>query len=157
MDRVRQFEIGVSIFIIAVCCVVIYESLDLPPGSFEPLGSAPVPQATSGLIIVLSLLVIVSALRRPVDSGPRGPEEETPDEPVSAMLLASATLLYVLLLHFRAIDFGSLTAIYLFALISALERFRSRSLIGAAIVAVICGYGIQFLFTKVFVVDLPAV
>jgi len=155
MNRVRQYEIGVSLFIILVCAVVIYESLGLPPGSFEPLGSAPVPQATGGLIILLSVIVITSAIRQP--HGTDDPNaEEAPDEPVSALLLAAATLLYVLMLHFRVIGFGTLTAVFLFMVISALERFRPRALVGAAIIGVLFGYGIEYLFTQVFVVDLPA-
>ena len=155
MDRVRKFEIWASILIIAVCAVVIYETLDLPPGSFEPLGSAPVPQATAGIIIILSIVVIINGFR------PRRVEidedtDEVPDEPVSAFLLCAATLLYVLTLHFRLLGFGTLTAIYLFTLISALERFQLKSTIIAAVIAVIGGYGIQYLFTQVFVVGLPA-
>lgn len=156
MDRVRRFEIGTSLVIILGCAVLIYESLGLPPGSFEPLGSAPVPQATGGLIILLSLAVIVNAMRRPNDAVPDDAEQAAPEEPISALLLAAATLLYVALLHYRVIDFGTLTALYLFALISALERFKPRALIGAAIIGVLVGYGVQYLFTQVFVVDLPA-
>ncbi len=155
MDRVRKFEIWASILIIAVCAVVIYETLDLPPGSFEPLGSAPVPQATAGIIIILSIVVIVNAFR-PRRADISEDTDDVPDEPVSAFLLCAATLLYVLTLHFRLLGFGTLTAIYLFALISALERFQLKSTIIAAVIAVIGGYGIQYLFTQVFVVDLPA-
>lgn len=157
MDRIRRFEIGASVVIIVACAILIYESLGLPPGSFEPLGSAPVPQATAGIIIFLSLIVIVNALRAPPAKAetPAG-EEEPADDPVSALLLAAATLLYVLLLHLRVIDFGTLTALYLFGLIAALERFRPRALIGAAILGLLVGYGVQYLFTQVFVVDLPA-
>ena len=80
-----------------------------------------------------------------------------PDEPASALLLAAATVLYVLVLHLRLVSFGPLTAFYLFIVISALERFRPKALIGAAIVGIIFGFGIQYLFTQVFVVDLPSV
>lgn len=155
MDRSRQFEIGASLVVILACAVLIYESLDLPPGSFEPLGSAPVPQFTAGLIILLAIIVIVRAVRKRRETT-TAEDDEVKDEPVSALLLVAVTLLYVLLLHFRVIGFGTLTAAYLFAVISALERFRPRALIGAAIVGVIVGYGVQYLFTQVFVVDLPA-
>lgn len=155
MKYVRQFEIGVSVLIILICAVVIYESLDLPPGSFEPLGSAPVPQATAGLIILLCLIVIWGAIRRK-PAEPEDVEGAVPDEPVSALLLAAATVLYVLILHLRLVGFAPLTASYLFIVISALERFKPKALIGAAIIGVLFGFGIQYLFTQVFVVDLPA-
>lgn len=155
MDRRRQFEIGASLVVILACAVLIYESLGLPPGSFEPLGSAPVPQFTAGLIILLCVVVIVSTIRKRGGTE-TAVENDVKDEPVSALLLVALTLLYVLLLHFRVMGFGTLTAGYLFVVISALERFRPRALIGAAIVGVIVGFGVQYLFTQVFVVDLPA-
>lgn len=155
MNHARHFEIGVSALIIVICVVVIYESLDLPPGSFEPLGSAPVPQATAGLIILLCLIVIASAIRRR-SAEPFDQEDTIPDEPVSALLLAAATILYVLVLHLRLVGFGPLTAFYLFIVISALERFQPKALFAAAIIGVLFGFGIQYLFTQIFVVDLPA-
>jgi len=155
MHLSRRFEIGASLAVILACAVLIYESLGLPPGSFEPLGSAPVPQATAGLIILLCAIVIAGAIRKR-GKAITAEEDEVKDEPVSALLLIALTLLYVLLLHFRVMGFGTLTAGYLFVVISALERFRPRSLIGAAIVGILVGYGVQYLFTQVFVVDLPA-
>ncbi|MCP4380793.1 MAG: tripartite tricarboxylate transporter TctB family protein [Hyphomicrobiales bacterium] len=155
MSRVRQFEIGASLFMILVCAIFIYESLGLPPGSFEPLGSAPVPQATAGLIILLCVIVIVSAIRGRAEAA-EAEQDEAPDDRVSALLLAAGTLLYVVFLQYRWVGFGTLTAIYLFGIISALERFRPKAMIGAAVVGLVFGYGIQYLFTQVFVVDLPA-
>jgi len=155
MNRYRRFEIGASLLVILACAVLVYESLDLPPGSFEPLGSAPVPQVTAGPIILLCVVVIVGAFRKRGETAPAR-DGDVKDEPVSALLLVALTLLYVLLLHFRVTGFGTLTAGYLFVVISALERFRPRALIGAAIVGVVVGFGVQYLFTQVFVVDLPA-
>ncbi len=155
MHRTRQFEIGASLVVILACAVLIVESLGLPPGSFEPLGSAPVPQATGGLIILLCVIVIIGAVRKRGEP-PAAENNEVQDEPVSALLLVALTLLYVLLLHLRVTGFGTLTAGYLFLVIAALERFRPRALIGAAIVGGVVGFGVQYLFTQVFVVDLPA-
>ncbi len=56
-------DIGVCLFLIVVCCAVLVEAAKLPPGSFEPMGSAPIPQATAGLIIFLCLVVMAKAAR----------------------------------------------------------------------------------------------
>lgn len=155
MNRVNSFEIGVSLLIILVCSVVIFESLGLPPGSFEPLGSAPVPQATCGLIILLCLLVIYGAVRRKNQPAEPG-TSEIPNDVTSALLLVVVTLAYVVALHFRLTGFGILTAAYLFLVISALERFRAPPMAIAAILGLLVGFGVEYLFTQFFVVDLPA-
>ena len=53
-----RVDISVCLFLIVICCAVLVEAAKLPPGSFEPLGSAPIPRATAGLIIFLCLLVV---------------------------------------------------------------------------------------------------
>ena len=151
MSRSARAEVIVSLIIIAICAAVLYESLGLPPGSFEPLGPAPVPQATAGLIILLSVLVIITALRR-------GPDEmdAMSEQPVSALFLFVLTLAYVALLHSKRVDFGVLTTAFLILAIWGLERFSGRALLPAAITGAVIGFGCKFLFTQVFVVDLPS-
>ncbi|MGI9426819.1 MAG: tripartite tricarboxylate transporter TctB family protein [Hyphomicrobiaceae bacterium] len=151
MSRSARAEVIVSLIIIAICAAVLYESLGLPPGSFEPLGPAPVPQATAGLIIFLSGLVIVTAFRRGTD-----PADSEVEQPVSALFLFVLTAIYVALLHSRKVDFGVLTAVFLVIAILGLERFRAGALLPAAITGAMIGFGCKFLFTQVFVVDLPS-
>ncbi|MGI9525430.1 MAG: tripartite tricarboxylate transporter TctB family protein [Hyphomicrobiaceae bacterium] len=150
MSRSARAEVIVSLIIIAICSAVLWESLGLPPGSFEPLGPAPVPQATAGLIILLSLLVIYSALHRQMKD-----ENVEEEQPVSALFLLVLTLIYVALLHSKRVDFGLLTTIFLVTAIWGLERFRTGALLPAALTAAVVGFGCSFLFTRVFVVDLP--
>ena len=45
-----RVDIGVCLFVIVLCCAVLVEAAKLPPGSFEPLGSAPIPQATGSTV-----------------------------------------------------------------------------------------------------------
>ncbi|MEM9027231.1 MAG: tripartite tricarboxylate transporter TctB family protein [Pseudomonadota bacterium] len=151
MTRSSRAEIVVSLIIIAACIAVIIETLGLPPGSFEPLGSAPVPQVTAGLIIILCSLVIVTALRRDGSDG-----DVSDEQPASAFFLAVLTLAYAGAFHTKLVDFGVMTAAFLFVAIWGLERFRTRVVLPAAIVALIVGFGAKFIFTQVFVVDLPS-
>jgi len=58
----RRFDIGVALVLIVIAAVAIWQAADLPPGSFEPLGSAWVPQITAGLIIILALTIIIRAM-----------------------------------------------------------------------------------------------
>ena len=157
MGNAPKAEIALSIFLIVLCGAFLWESLGIPPGSFEPLGSAPIPQAVATIVMLLSGLVLskaVAALRR--EGG--GPDEGLPEgaRPVDALLFAVLTVAYVGALHFRLAGFAIATAAFLFLIVGALERFVPRRLPAAAVLALVVGFGCEYLFTQVFVVDLPA-
>jgi len=149
-----RFDLGFSAFLIALCAVVLWEARDIPEGTFEPLGSGPVPRAVAGLIIVLSLTVMVRAWRALRAEGPAEAPLVVPRW-ADALLVAAITIVYALALHLRLGRFDVLSTVYLFVTISMLLRFRRRSLPIVALVSAIVGFGCQIAFTKVFIVDLP--
>ena len=155
MTRSSRAEIAVSLLIIAACLLVILETFKLPPGSFEPLGSAPVPQATAGIIIALCCVVIWFAAARGRAGEADGIDEEA-EEPGSAAYLFLISIAYVGGLHTARIDFGVLTTAFLFLSIWGLERFRISAVLPAAAGGAIVGFGGKYIFTKIFVVDLPS-
>jgi len=158
-------EIGVCTFVIAVCIVLLWQASGLPPGSFEPLGSAPVPQVTACIVIVCCLIVIFTALRRIFRRSDRQytgsalkhyvKDEFVGRSPNGALVMLGSTVVYTALLHSRLIPFGALTFVFLLLVIWALNNFRRQSLIPAAITAVVFGFGTQLVFTKIFIIDLP--
>ena len=150
-----RWELGVAAFFVIVCSVVLWETRSIPPGTFEPLGSAPVPQATALFIMMLSVAVGVSAVRRLRLSGePVGAEGHNP-RPLDAVAVAVLAAGYVIILDSRVVDFAPLTAVFLFIVISLLARFKLTTMAGAAVVGVVTGWGAQYIFTRVFVIDLP--
>lgn len=149
-----RWEIGVAAFFIAACALILYETRDIPPGTFEPLGSAPVPQATAALIMALSAAVGISAWRR-LRAGAHEDALDYAPRPLDAWGVAVLTVLYVSVLDARVLDFAPLTALFLFVTIALLTRLRLRTLLGAAVVSAAVGWGAQYVFTRIFVVDLP--
>lgn len=148
-------DIALALFLITVCSVVLFETRNIPPGSFEPLGSAPIPQATAGLIILCALVVMVRAVLVSI-RGQAAEGEPDPDvRPRDAALVLGLTALYILALQVRLLDFAPTTVVFLFAAIGLLVRFERRLLPWVGVVAVLTGYGCQYVFTRVFVVDLP--
>lgn len=148
-------DIGLGLLLVVVCGAVLWETRKIPPGTFEPLGSAPVPQATAGLIILLALVVMGRAwlaLSRGT-AARRAPDPEL--RPRDAASVVGLTLLYILAMHYRLFDFAIVSSIFLFLTIGFLVRFRMRLLPFVVLVAVVTGYGCQYVFTRVFVVDLP--
>lgn len=153
-----RWEIGVAIFFVVACALILWETRTIPPGTFEPLGSAPVPQATALLIILLSIAVGLRGWRKLGAAVPGPAEAEAEgDRPrwLDAFAVGALTALYVVVLDARIADFAPLTAAYLFLAIALLTRLNIKAMMSAAVVAVIVGWGAQYLFTRVFVVDLP--
>ncbi|MGQ7843295.1 tripartite tricarboxylate transporter TctB family protein [Granulosicoccus sp. 3-233] len=158
MEQRTIAEIGVCTLIILVCVVILWQAAGLPPGSFEPLGSAPVPQATAGIVILCCLIVIVKAvaqIRRHPPLRRHVRDELSGRSPWNAIVMFGGTLAYVGLLQIGLLSFGLLTFVFLLLLIMTLNRFSKRSLLPASITAALFGFGLEYLFTRVFVVDLP--
>ena len=154
MNLLQRFEVWVSLLVILICLVFLWESWDLPPGSFEPLGSGPVPHATAFIVIFCAGLVIFNALRKPVRLSE---DEETKERPsISAGLIISfATVIYTLMLHFRLMPFAWMTTLFLMITIWSLEKFEKKKILPALITAIVIGFASEYLFPEVFIVDLP--
>ncbi|MEM9221234.1 MAG: tripartite tricarboxylate transporter TctB family protein [Pseudomonadota bacterium] len=143
-----------AVFFVTACLFILWETRTIPPGTFEPLGSAPVPQATAVFIMMLSIAVAIGALRK-IRSGVTDAPPDYQPRPVDAICVAALTIVYVLALDHRVMDFAPLTALFLFISITLLVRLRPAAMAMAGLVGAIVGWGAQYIFTRVFVVDLP--
>ncbi len=150
-------DLALGLGLVVVCGAVLWEARGIPPGVFEPLGSAPIPRVTAGLIILLALVVMgraLLALLRPAAAAPAGAEELTL-RPLDALAVIALTTLYILAMALRLVDFAILTALFLLITIGVLTRFERRLLPLIVVLALVVGFGCQYVFTRIFVVDLP--
>lgn len=158
MDRRPFTEIGVATLVILICAAFWLQANKSPPGTFEPLGSGPVPMYTAGIVILCCLIVIGRALAT-VFQAPslyHALRAEFPGSPrMGGIFMLGSSVVYVGLLHLQVASFGLITFVFLAALIWAMEAFRPRKAPLALIVAAIFAFGAEYLFTNVFVVDLP--
>ena len=156
MDRKASpiADLWIGVLFIVTCAVVLWETRDIPPGTFEPLGSAPIPQAVAGLIILLTLIVMGKAWLS-LTRGEGAGEFDVPPRYADAAMLCALTVAYAIALHLRIGRFDVLTTVYLSLTIGMLVRFARSSLLTVVIVSAITGFGAQYAFTQIFVVDLP--
>ena len=145
-----RVEIGVALMLIVIAALALFGTIGIPPGRFEPMGSAPVPRITAGLILVLSVVVIVRAFvdLRPVQT-------LTVHRYLDAAVMILLTVAFVAAMHFRLATFAILTTLYLVATIGFLTRFNWRALPVIVVLALVVGFGCQYVFTRIFVIDLP--
>ncbi len=159
MHRNPVTEILVCAFIALICMVFFIQAWSLPPGTFEPLGSGPVPLATAAIVIICCLVIIVSRARtlfRGVGLGHQFKNEFTGRSPYGPLVTLGLTVVYVTALDLNVASFGIITFVFLAILIAALENFKPKVFIPALIVAAIVSFGVEYMFTNVFVIDLPA-
>ena len=76
--------------------------------------------------------------------------------PYGPLVTLGLTIVYVVALDLAVASFGLITFVFLTVLIVALENFKTRLLLPALVVSAIVSFGVEYLFTNVFVVDLPA-
>ncbi|MCB9946059.1 MAG: tripartite tricarboxylate transporter TctB family protein [Geminicoccaceae bacterium] len=157
----RRVDIAVALGLIVICAIALFGTRDLPPGTFEPLGSAPVPQATAAIIIALCTIVIARASRRPhansraPDGVIAGKDDSDKANAGRAVITVLLTIGYIATIHMRLATFAVLTTVYLVLTIGWLSRFKPHLLPAIAATALVVGFGCQFIFTRVFIVDLP--
>lgn len=75
--------------------------------------------------------------------------------PLSGVIVLGLTVLYVAALQLKLAGFGIITFIFLLLLILGMEDFRRRRILPAVIVSALAAFGAQYVFTEIFVVDLP--
>jgi hypothetical protein len=157
MDRRPLTEIFVSALIAVVCAVFLVQALALPPGRFEPMGSGPVPTWTALVVIACCLVVIIRAAKSlgVVRKAEVVESELAGMNPVGGVLMLGLTFVYVAALQFKLAGFGVITFVYLLLLILGMERFARRSVLPAVILSALAAFGAQYVFTEIFVVDLP--
>tara|TARA_R110002124_G_scaffold49691_12_gene145497 strand:- start:18 stop:494 length:477 start_codon:yes stop_codon:yes gene_type:complete len=157
MDRRPLTEIGVSALIALICLVFLIQALALPPGRFEPLGSGPVPTWTAIIVIGCCLAVILSAAlsMRGTDIAEAIKLEFSGGNPIGGAVMLGLTVAYIGALQIKLAGFGIVTFVYLLLLILGMEPFARKRIVPAIILSAVAAFGAQYIFTKIFVVDLP--
>ncbi len=159
-----KVELGFSIFLIGLSITIFWETLDLPPGSFDPVGSAGFPRLISVVIGVLSLVILIRAVHRIVVGSKKATASKSQQAAVSptfrprhdlALGFYALSLLFASVLALRWISFAISTALFLFISIGMLTRFYFKRLPVVILIALVIGFGSQYIFTQVFVLDLP--
>ena len=83
------------------------------------------------------------------------PSELAGMNPIGGVMMLGLTVLYVAALQFKLAGFGIITFVYLVLLILGMEGFSRRRILPAVILSALDAFGAQYVFTEIFVVDLP--
>jgi putative tricarboxylic transport membrane protein len=155
----RRADLFLAVALILLSTAVIDQANRMPPPFFDPLGSAAVPRFVASILILLALAVLGRCLLTPVDRGGPGPDENSDGRRVTTPLIALGAVLipvlYVAAMHYQILGFAPASTLFVIALGATLSRGRTATVLWMAPVAVIVGYGLNYLLTGVFYIDLP--
>lgn len=162
-----SFETLGYFLVILITAPFAWEANKLPPGVFDPLGSGAVPLAVSALILFLCFLGLLRAWFDAVKEqtledepvvAPAGPVDEKEDfekSPHLVGMLLAVSIIYCLAFQFRVANFVILSTLFLWLVIFLLSERSKGDFVRSLVVGVICSSVFYFIFTRIFVVDLP--
>lgn len=154
-----MWDIGVGAVTLVVCFLLYWDSLSLPDPVFDPLGSVMVPRATCIILSLFALAIIVKGFwqinRDPIDSSTEKFAIDFKPRPGLAAGIFCLTMIYVFAMSTRIVRFSEITFVFVILGGFWMARFRTNALPILLILAIIMGYGGQYVFKQVFFVDLP--
>lgn len=161
--RGRGADFAFALAMLVLSAVVGWQAAKLPGSRFDPLGPGAFPKLLAGVLGACSLVLLarlalglrVGEADTALVLGVQGGDDGHRRRPWLAVGVYLATALYVAVLTFSGVGFFWITAAYLAVIGVAMTNRSARRVGVAAGVAVASAGAVTFLFTKVFVVDLP--
>ncbi len=153
----RRADLALVLLVWGFSAAILWAAWHLPPPQFDPLGPARMPMALAIVLILLGVGILVENPRRRAAPAPIVATDESPAplRPEIALAAIVVTVAYVGLMTFGLLGFRASTLLFVLGLGGILSRFRLRSMIPVAILAVAISFGFSWLFSEVLYVDLP--
>ena len=149
-ERGVDIILAVSLYLFSI--LMFIGIADIPPPFFDPLGSAAVPKGCAVLVAVFATIILIKALRTKVREKD-GLPPEFEKKPLLGLGIVLCCVGYVALLTF--IPFNWATSIYVIGSGLLLGGVGRKNIVLSVLMALILGFGGQYLFVKVFFIDLP--
>lgn len=156
-NATAKSEIAFAIVLIAFSGLIYLGTADLPPPKFEPLGSAALPRALSGIMALLSLIMMgraVYQLKRSKAEAKPKPNAIKSHNMLSLGVFV-ATLVFVAVMDFGLLGFNIAGIIFLTFVAWLMTHRDMRKLPWIAGYAVVMITACTYVFTKFFYINLP--
>jgi hypothetical protein len=155
-DR-NKTDLALVLVIWGFSAAILWSAWHLPPPQFDPLGPARVPMAIAIVLIVIGAGILITNRHGGETTPPPDPTgaRPAPLQPRIAFAAIAVTVAYVAVMTLGILGFRSATLLFVLGLGGVLSRFRMRSMIPVAVLAVAISFGFSWLFAEVLYVDLP--
>jgi putative tricarboxylic transport membrane protein len=148
----RQRDVVLAVAVLAIAALVLWESRRIPPPFFERIGPAALPVAIGLLLAALALGLLVWRL---VATGRRDEAPAFDFRPARSLAMLALFAAYVAAMQQGLLSFRLATVAFVVGAGIAMTGLRPRPVAVLAALAVLTALGTQFVFTRVFYVDLP--
>jgi putative tricarboxylic transport membrane protein len=171
MDNARSsvvIDVILALVIIVFSIVIYFNTLDLPPPRYEPMGAAALPRALAVLLIIFSLFILIKVFikKRPAIPSTKtetmqGEALDSQDSDISAYSYAKAALIflitciYVASMSLKISGFLGATIVYIFLAGSIMKSTNLAGKAKMASFAIVFSLATFFIFTRFFYIDLP--
>lgn len=171
MDNHRSsfvIDIILSLVIIIFSIVIYFNTLDLPPPKYEPMGAAALPQILAGLLIIFSIFIFIKAIIKKKPAAPQAKKtaefgdvstfRETENSLRSftkAGIVFFITCIYVFVMSTKLSGFMVATMTYIFVAGSIMKPGTLISKVKMAAFAIVFALTTFYIFTGFFYIDLP--
>lgn len=149
------FEFCLLIF----CAAILSQTGQTKGPVFDVVGPDFLPSSVAwivALLVTIQIVVHILGWRKGAPDTAVVSSTETATGRVLAAIFSALTVLYAVVLSNEFAPFYLATAIYLTVCTVLLSRrFNWRDLAVGAVVGLVMGVGLQWLFTNVFIIDLP--
>lgn len=152
-------EAGFAALAIAIGGLVLAGARDIPPALYDPLGSAALPGAAAGLVILLALAMLARAAATlhfaMVGERPSPGPVPAPERNGLAAAFLVTTIAYAAVMQVGWLGYREATLAFLVASGLMLARGRRRLILPILVTALAISIGGYQLFTHLFYVALP--
>jgi Tripartite tricarboxylate transporter TctB family len=152
LKNIAPAEWALATMLLLASVAAFVASFGLPPPALEPIGPAAFPRATAIILFLLTVRVLIGALR--ADGAPVAPVGYRRRYDL-LIVLSAATVIYVGVMQVGWLGFREATVVFVFGLAMALFDLKVRYLLPVAVIALAMGVGLSWLFTSLLYVDLP--
>jgi len=153
-SRGAGLDVALGLLVLLLCGAILAASVGLPGSPYEPLGPASFPQGVAAVMAILALVVLGQGVRRLRAGGRRAPAV-----PGGGAWLAAGSyglsVLFILAMSQGLVGYRAGSVLYVVAMGVLLTRVNPRAVPIVLLLALILGLGTHYVFTRVFVVDLP--
>lgn len=147
-------DVVLGVFVMLLCLAFLVGSIGLPDSPYEPLGPASFPRGIAVILALLAALVLARGARRR-SIGATGAGLTWSRGASLAVGTYALTILFGLALSSGWIGYRISSIVFVFVATMLLASARKSMVPIALALAIVLGLGTHFVFTSIFVVDLP--
>ena len=154
-SRLLSPQTAFLVIVLLACLGVFIDAQHYPVSAREPLGAAAIPKAVAAITATLCLALLWQNRAVRPQQADSAPAKSAPRNTTAFWSMLCILCAYALLLRWPLLPSAVTTPLFVFSLTLALGKRDKRTIVWAAVMALVVGLGLQWLFKSILYVNLP--